>query len=43
MPIQLRLLTREVLPFYAAITGLVAATLLADGLLHWLKADWIGR
>ncbi len=38
-----RLFTREVLPFYAAILGLVAATLLADGLLHWLEADWVGR
>jgi hypothetical protein len=38
-----RLFTREVLPFYAAIIGLVAATLVVDGLLHWLSIDWVGR
>ncbi len=43
MTMRARLLTREVLPFYAAIIGLFAATLLADGLLHWLNADRVGR
>lgn len=40
---QARLLRREVLPFLLALAGLVAATLLADALLHVLDVVWIGR
>lgn len=37
------LLTRDVLPFLLALAALVAASLLADGLLHLFNAPWIGR
>lgn len=40
---QARLFRREVLPFLAGISALVAATLLLDALLHVLDAVWIGR
>ncbi|NVO06709.1 MAG: hypothetical protein HXX19_12620 [Rhodoferax sp.] len=38
-----RLITREIIPFFASFAALVVATLLLDGLLHWLKLVWIGR
>jgi hypothetical protein len=37
------LLSREVLPFYAALLLLVGAALLIDTLLHLANAVWIGR
>jgi len=37
------LLTREVLPFLATFTALVAVALLIDTLLHLANAVWIGR
>jgi hypothetical protein len=37
------LLTRDVLPFCAALLALVAAALLFDALLHVLSIVWIGR
>lgn len=38
-----KLLSREVAPFLLAFSGLVAAALLSDALLHGLDAVWIGR
>lgn len=37
------LLTREVAPFLLSLAALVGATLLVDGVLHFLGAAWIGR
>lgn len=38
-----RLLTREVLPFFASLGALALAALLIDGLLHLADLVWIGR
>ena len=43
MSIQPRLLTREVLPFFASLGALALAALLIDGLLHLADLVWIGR
>jgi cytochrome b561 len=40
---QPKLLTREVAPFLLTFAGLVAATVLADALMHRLGIVWIGR
>jgi hypothetical protein len=37
------LLTREVVPFFAALLALGVAALLVDGLLHMVNAVWVGR
>jgi hypothetical protein len=37
------LFSREVLPFFLALTMLAAAALLVDALLHVLNAVWVGR
>jgi hypothetical protein len=37
------LLQRELLPFLLTFCALVAAALMADGLIHALDAGWIGR
>lgn len=37
------LLSRDVLPFFAAFAALVASTLLIDAVLHIVGAVWIGR
>ncbi len=38
-----RLIRHEVLPFLLSMFALVAATLVADAVLHWYDAVWIGR
>ena len=38
-----RLIRHEVLPFLLSMFALVAAALLADAVLHWYDAVWIGR
>ena len=38
-----RLMTREVLPFFASLGALAIGALLIDGVLHLLKLVWIGR
>jgi hypothetical protein len=38
-----RLLSREVLPFYASLLALGAVALLCDAALHLLDAVWMGR
>jgi hypothetical protein len=43
MSTQPRLLTREVLPFFASLGALALAALLIDGLLHLADLVWIGR
>lgn len=43
MPLQARLLRREVLPFLASFAALVLVTLALDGVLHVLDLLWIGR
>jgi UPF0716 family protein affecting phage T7 exclusion len=42
-PVQARLLSREVVPFYLSLIALGALALLCDAALHWLNAVWIGR
>ncbi|MBS0410433.1 MAG: hypothetical protein JSR86_11005 [Proteobacteria bacterium] len=37
------LLLREVLPFFAALAALIAATLVVDAVLHRLNLVWVGR
>jgi hypothetical protein len=43
MPLQARLLRREVLPFVLYLAALVVATLLIDAVLHLSNMVWIGR
>ena len=43
MSTQPRLLTQEVLPFFASLGALALAALLIDGLLHLADLVWIGR
>ncbi len=43
MPLQARLIRREVLPFVLYLVALVAATLVIDAALHLLNIVWIGR
>jgi hypothetical protein len=43
MPLQARLVRREVLPFLASFAALVLVALALDGLLHIFKLLWIGR
>ena len=38
-----RLFSREVLPFYLSLAALGGSALLADALLHYFDAVWIGR
>ncbi len=38
-----RLMTREVLPFFASLGALAIGALLIDGVLHLLNLVWIGR
>jgi hypothetical protein len=37
------LFLQEILPFYVSLALLIAATLVADGLLHLLGIAWVGR
>jgi hypothetical protein len=43
MPLQARLLRREVLPFLASFVALALAALAFDGLLHRFDLLWVGR
>jgi hypothetical protein len=43
MPLQARLLQREVLPFFASFAALALLSLALDGLLHLLDLLWVGR
>jgi hypothetical protein len=43
MTLRARLVQREVMPFFAYMGLLAAATLLIDGLLHVFNIVWIGR
>jgi hypothetical protein len=43
MPLQARLLRKEVLPFVLYMVALVASTLVIDAALHLLNIVWIGR
>ncbi len=43
MPLQARLIRREVLPFVLYMVALVASTLVIDAALHLLNIVWIGR
>lgn len=43
MPLQARLMRREVLPFVLYLGLLVGATALADTLLHLFSLAWLGR
>jgi len=43
MPIQARLMRRELLPFVLYLGLLVLATLLLDALLHLFNIYWVGR
>lgn len=43
MSTKARLITREVLPFFASLGALALSALLLDGLLHLLDLVWVGR
>jgi hypothetical protein len=40
---RLNILFKDIVPFFLALTALVGAALLVDGLLHVINAVWIGR
>jgi hypothetical protein len=43
MPLQARLVRREVLPFLASFAALALVALAFDGLLHYFDVLWVGR